>query len=60
MRDLDHKKTESQELKILESGDGEDSWESLELQRTQTSQSSRNKSWMFIGRTDVEAEAPIF
>ena len=25
MRDLDHKKTESQELKILESGDGEDS-----------------------------------
>ena len=23
MRDLDHKKTESQELKILDSGDGE-------------------------------------
>ena len=30
---------------------GEDSWESLGLQGDQ--------SWVFIGRTDVEAETPI-
>ena len=33
---------------------GEDSWESLGLQGDQT-----NQSWIFIGRTDAEAEAPI-
>ena len=57
---LDHKKAESQELKLLNNGDGEESWESFGLQRAQTSQSSRNKFWIFIGNTDVEAEAPIF
>ena len=43
---------------LLNCGVGEDSWESLGLQ-DQTSQSSRNQSWIFIGRTDAEAEAPI-
>ena len=33
---------------------GEKSWESLGLQRDPTSQ-----SWIFIGRTDAEVEAPI-
>ena len=33
-------------------GLGEDSWESL-------GPSSRNQPWIFIGRTDVEVEAPI-
>ena len=33
---------------------GEDSWESPGLQGDQTSQ-----SWIFIGRTDAEADAPI-
>ena len=33
---------------------GEHSWESLGLQEDQT-----NKSWIFIGRTDAKAEAPI-
>ena len=37
----------------------EDSWESLVLRGDQTSQSKWNKSWIFIGRTDAEAEAPI-
>ena len=39
---------------LLNGGVGEDSWESLGLQGDQTSQ-----FWMFIGRTDAEAEAPI-
>ena len=33
--------------------------ESLGLQGDQTSQSKGNQSWIFIGRTDAEAEAPI-
>ena len=37
---------------------GEDSWESLGLQRDLTSPSWR-MSWVFTGRTDVEAETPI-
>ena len=37
----------------------EDSWEFLGLQGDQTSQSNGNQPWIFIGRTDVEAEAPI-
>ena len=36
---------------LLNCGVGEDSWESLGLQG--------NQSWIFIGRTDTEAEAPI-
>ena len=40
-------------------GVGEDSWESLGLQGDPTSPSKGNQSWIFIGRTDVEAETPI-
>ena len=40
-------------------GAGEDSWESLALQRDQTSQLNGNQSWIFTGRTDAEAEAPL-
>ena len=39
-------------------GVGEDSWESLGLQRSQNSLSKGNQSWVFIGKTDAEAEAP--
>ena len=35
---------------LLNCGVGEDSWESLGLQ---------DQSWVFIGRTDVEAETPV-
>ena len=38
---------------------GEDSWESLGLQGDQTSQSWGNQPWIFIGRTDAEAEVSI-
>ena len=43
------------------SGAEEDSWESLEQQGDQTSQlkKKKNQSWIFIRRTDAEAEALI-
>ena len=44
---------------LLNYGAGEDSWESLELQRDQTNQSQMNQSWIFTGRIDAVAEAPI-
>ena len=40
-------------------GAGEDSWESLGMQGDQTSQSLRNQPWIFVGRTNAKAEAPI-
>ena len=38
----------------------EDSWESLGWQGDQTSHPKGNQYWIFIGKTDAEAEAPIF
>ena len=40
-------------------GVGEDSWESLGLQRDQPVHPKGDQSWVFIGRTDVEAETAI-
>ena len=62
MWELDHK--ESWVLKnwcFLNCGVGEDFWEFLGLQEDQTNQSypKGNQSWIFIGRTDAEAETPI-
>ena len=48
------RKLSAKELMLLNCGVGEHSWESLGLQGDPTSQ-----SWIFIGRTDAEAEAPI-
>ena len=39
---------------------GEDPWESLGLQGDPNIHPKGDQSWIFIGRTDVEAEAPIF
>ena len=39
---------------------GEDSWESFGQQEIQPVHPKGNQSWVFIGRTDVEAETPIF
>ena len=44
---------------LLNCGAWEDSSESLGQQGDQTSLSKGNQSWIFIGRTDAEAEAPI-
>ena len=41
---------------LLNCGAGEDSWESLGLQRLHL---KGNQSWIFIRRTDAEAETPI-
>ena len=44
---------------LLTCGVGEDSWESLGLKEIQPVHPKGNQSWVFIGRTDVEAETPI-
>ena len=38
---------------------GEDFWESLGRQEDPTSHPKGNQSWIFIGRNDAEAEAPL-
>ena len=43
---------------LLNCGVGEDSWESLGLQGDPTIPPKRDQSWVFIGRTDAEAEIP--
>ena len=40
-------------------GDGEDSWESLGHKEIKPVHPKGNQPWIFIGRTDAEAEAPI-
>ena len=44
---------------LLNCGVGEDSWESLGCKEIQPVHPKGNQSWIFIGRTDVEAETPI-
>ena len=44
---------------LLNCGVEEDSWESLGLQEERTSHPQGDQSWVFIGRTDFEAETPI-
>ena len=59
---LDYKESfikSTEELMLLNCAIEEVSSESLGLQGDQTSQSQRNQSWVFIGRTDAEAETPI-
>ena len=45
---------------LLNCGIGEDSWESLGCKEIQPVHPKGNQFWVFIGRTDVEAETPIF
>ena len=53
------RKLRAEELMLLNCGVGEDSWESLGLCGDPTSPSKGCQSWIFIGRTDAEAETPI-
>ena len=46
-------------MMLLNCGVGEDSWESLGLQGDQQVHPKGDQSWVSIGRTDAEAEAPI-
>jgi len=59
MRDLDYKESWALKNWCLDCGVGEDSWEFLGQQGDPTSPSKGNQSWIFIGRTDAEAETPI-
>ena len=49
----------AKELMLLNCGVGEDSWESFGHKDIQSVHPKGNQSWMFIGRTDVEAETSI-
>ena len=53
------KKTCAKELMLWNCGVGEDSWESLGLKEIQPVNPKGNQSWIFIGRTDAEAETPV-
>ena len=49
----------TEELVLSNSGVGEDSWESLGLQESKPVNNKRKQSWIFIGKTNVKAEAPV-
>ena len=57
---LDHKEGWALELMLSNCGAGEDSSESLGQQDINTGNPKGNQCWIFIGRTDAEAEALIF
>ena len=50
----------AKELMLLNCGVGEDSWESLECKEIQPVHPKGDQSRLFIGRTDAEAQTPIF
>ena len=51
------KKTECQKWILLNCGIGEDSWGSLGQKEIQPVHPKGNQSWIFIGRTEAEAES---
>ena len=53
------RKLRAEELMLLNCGVGEDSWESLGLKEIQPVHPKGDQPWVFIGRTDVEAETAI-
>ena len=53
------KKAEHWRIDAFELWCGEDSWESLGLQEIQPVHPKGNQSWIFIVKTDAEAEAPM-
>ena len=58
MWELDIKKAEHQKLTLSNCGVGEASWESLGQQGDPVNPKG-DQPWIFIGRTDAEAKAPI-
>ena len=53
------RKLSAEELMFLNYGVGEDSWASLDCKEIKPVNPKGNQSWIFIGRTDAEAEAPV-
>ena len=50
----------TKQLMSLNCGAGEDSWNSLGLLEDQSRQSKGDQPWIFAGRTEAKAEAPVF
>ena len=46
-------------MMLLNCGVGEDSCESLDCKEIQPVYPKGDQSWVFIGRTDAEAETPV-
>ena len=53
------RKLSAEELMLLNCGVGEDSWEFLNCKEIQPVHPKGDQTWVFIGRTDAEAETPI-
>ena len=53
------RKLSAKKLMLLNCGVREDSWESLDYKEIQSVHPKGDQSWVFIGRTDAEAETPI-
>ena len=49
----------TEELMLLNYGVGEDSENPLDCKKIQPVHPKGDQSWVFIGRTDVDAETPI-
>ena len=47
------------ELMLWNCGAGEDSWQSLNNKEIKPINPKGNQPWIFIGKTDAEAEAPV-
>ena len=54
------RKLSTEELMLLNCGAGEDSVSPLDYKEIQPVHPKGDPSWMFIGKTDAEAETPIF
>ena len=53
------RKLMAEKLMILNCRIGEDSWGPLDCKKIQPVHPEGDKSWVFIGRTDAEAETPV-
>ena len=56
---MQQRRLSTEEFMLSNCGVGEDSREFLGQQGDPTTQSKGNQPWLFIGRTDAEAEVPI-
>ena len=60
MRSGPEKKLSTEELMLLNCGDGEDSESPLDLKEFQPVHPKADQSWVFIGRTDSEVKLQYF
>ena len=53
------RKLSAEELMLLNCGVGEDSWSPLDCKEIQPVHSKGDQPWVFFGRNDAKAEAPV-